>query len=268
MFVSASKGIGPISFPKLPTNDWNYWGYAVPIMIGFLVGPWLDLQQWQRAIQMHREKVSIAAGYIIGSSLFFLLILFHGLTALWALNWGAAEFIRTGITGHNYGQEILLRMFSSTSSWTFSAYAVFVSVCVLTTLDSGYIALKWFFKRMRARVTTRSFLWFPHAFSRPRFRPSSWLVSSPFLPLFCDLSWNFHDLLRHIFCGLLDTRHIPLLHYQSCECDSAGEDVLYRESGCRHFLIRLFPEVACVSNYRVPSAFGICDLASSETLVR
>jgi len=146
MFVSASKGIGPISFPKLPTNDWNYWGYAVPIMIGFLVGPWLDLQQWQRAIQMHREKVSIAAGYIIGSSLFFLLILFHGLTALWALNWGAAEFIRMGITGHNYGQEILLRMFSSASAWTFSAYAVFVSVCVLTTLDSGYIALKWFFQ--------------------------------------------------------------------------------------------------------------------------
>ena len=140
----AVKGTGPLSVPKLPTNDWNFWGFAVPIMIGFLVGPWLDLQQWQRAIQMHRERVSIAAGYIIGSSLFFLMILFHGVTALWALNWGAAEFIREGITGHNYGQEILLRVFSSGSPWTFTAYGVFVSVCVLTTLDSGYIALKWF----------------------------------------------------------------------------------------------------------------------------
>ncbi len=138
------KGTGPMGFPKLPTNDWNYWGYAVPIIIGFLVGPWLDLQQWQRAIQMHRERVSIAAGYIIGSSLFLALILFHGLTALWALNWGAGEFIREGITGHNYGQEILTRVFANASPWTFAAYAVFICVCVLTTLDSGYIALKWF----------------------------------------------------------------------------------------------------------------------------
>ncbi len=141
---SIGKGTGPLAFPKLPTNDWNYWGYAVPIIIGFLVGPWLDLQQWQRAIQMHRERVSIAAGYIIGSSLFLGLILFHGLTTLWALNWGAAEFIRPGITGHNYGQEVLTKIFSAASPWTFGAYAVFIGVCVLSTLDSGYIALKWF----------------------------------------------------------------------------------------------------------------------------
>ena len=141
-----SKGTGPLTIPKMPTNDWNYWGYAVPIIIGFLVGPWLDLQQWQRAIQMHRERVSIAAGYIIGSLLFFGLILWHGITALWALNWGASEFIRVGITGHNYGQEVLTMVFSNASSWTFAAYAVFICVCVLTTLDSGYIALKWFFQ--------------------------------------------------------------------------------------------------------------------------
>jgi len=141
---SIGKGTGPLAFPKLPTNDWNYWGYAVPIIIGFLVGPWLDLQQWQRAIQMHRERVSIAAGYIIGSSLFLGLILFHGLTTLWALNWGAAEFIRPGITGHNYGQEVLTKIFSAASPWTFGAYAIFIGVCVLSTLDSGYIALKWF----------------------------------------------------------------------------------------------------------------------------
>lgn len=138
------KGTGPLSWPKLPTNDWNYWGYAIPIMIGFLIGPWLDLQQWQRAIQMHRERVSIAAGYLVGSGLFLALLLFHGLLAIWALNWGAAEFIRVGITGHNYGQEILVRTFQAASPWVLGAYLVFLSVCVLTTLDSGYIALKWF----------------------------------------------------------------------------------------------------------------------------
>jgi len=140
------QGTGPVTWPKLPTNDWNYWGYAVPIIIGFLVGPWLDLQQWQRAIQMHRERVSIAAGYWVGSILFFLLLMFHGLMTVWALNWGAVDFVRIGITGHNYGQEVLLRVFSAAGPWTFAAYGVFVSVCILTTLDSGYIALRWFFQ--------------------------------------------------------------------------------------------------------------------------
>lgn len=141
---AARQGTGPLSFPRLPTNDWNYWGYAVPIIIGFLVGPWLDLQQWQRAIQMHRERVSIAASYWVGSLLFFLLLMFHGLMTVWALNWGASEFIRVGITGHNYGQEVLMRLFSGAGGLTFAAYGIFVSVCVLTTLDSGYIALRWF----------------------------------------------------------------------------------------------------------------------------
>ena len=144
---AAMKGTGPLSFPKLPTNDWNYWGYAVPIIIGFLVGPWLDLQQWQRAIQMHRERVSIAAGYWIGATLFFLLLMFHGLMTVWALNWGeAAAFIRVGITGHNYGEGILMSLFSQANGpWgPFVAYGIFVSLCVLSTLDSGYIALRWF----------------------------------------------------------------------------------------------------------------------------
>lgn len=142
---AAQQGTGPLHFPKLPTNDWNYWGYAIPIVIGFLVGPWLDLQQWQRAIQMHRERISIAAGYWVGSIQFFLLLLFHGLMTLWALNWEAGKFIRTGITGHFYGQEVLMRFFfEGPSPWVFGAYCVFVSICILTTLDSGYIALRWF----------------------------------------------------------------------------------------------------------------------------
>ena len=141
---AASLGTGHSEIPKLPTNDWNYWGYAVPIIIGFLVGPWLDLQQWQRAIQMHRERVSIAAGYWLGSTQFFLMLLFHGLLTLWALSWGASEFIRVGITGHPYGQEILVRKFFEASPWTFGAYAIFLAFCVLSTLDSGYIALRWF----------------------------------------------------------------------------------------------------------------------------
>ena len=51
LLTAISVGPGEVRFPRLPTNDLAYWGYAIPICIGFLVGPWLDLQQWQRAIQ-------------------------------------------------------------------------------------------------------------------------------------------------------------------------------------------------------------------------
>lgn len=147
-------GAGPFHFPKLPTDDWQYWGYVVPIIIGFLVGPWLDLQQWQRAIQMHRERVSIAAAYWIGAFEFFGILLFHGTLALWALNQGAGEWIRAGLGNYRYGHEVILRFFyenAAAAPWTFTAYCVFLCVCVLSTLDSGYIALKWFFQEGVAR---------------------------------------------------------------------------------------------------------------------
>ncbi len=132
---------------RLPTDDWNFWGYAVPICIGFLVGPWLDLQQWQRAIQMHREQISIGWAYVFGSIQFFVLLLLHGGLALWAKSLGAGEFIRAGLANYTYGQDMLMRFFYENSGphlWVFVAYCVFVCICLLTTLDSGYIALRWF----------------------------------------------------------------------------------------------------------------------------
>jgi acyl-CoA thioesterase FadM len=142
-----SRGLPAVQVDKLPTNDWNYWGYMIPIFIGFLLGPWLDLQQWQRAIQMHRERVSIAAGFVVGAVEFFLLLLFHGLLALWALGAGAASFLRPGLGGHLYGHDSVMRFLFEKAAdhpWIFGAYCVFLCGCALTTLDSGYIALRWF----------------------------------------------------------------------------------------------------------------------------
>ena len=142
-----SSVLPPITVEKLPTGDFNYWGYMVPIFIGFLLGPWLDLQQWQRAIQMHRERVSIAAAYILGAVQFFLLLLFHGFLAFWALGAGAAQYLHTGLGGHIYGHDSIMRLLFEKAGehpWIFGAYCVFLCACVLTTLDSGYIALRWF----------------------------------------------------------------------------------------------------------------------------
>jgi len=164
IFAALSRGTGDLEFPKLPTDDLNYWGFAVPIVIGFLVGPWLDLQQWQRAIQMHRERVSVAAAYWIGSLLFFGLLLFHGLIALWALKHGSGEFAREGLAGYSYAHESVLKLFfqeALTAPITFVAYCVFLGACVLTTLDSGYISLKWFLSENAAKSSNAIFAILP-----------------------------------------------------------------------------------------------------------
>jgi acyl-CoA thioesterase FadM len=139
--------VSQAQLPKLPVGNWDFWGYVVPICIGFLVGPWMDLQQWQRAIQMHRERVSVAWGYVFGSVEFFALLLFHGGLALWAQGLGASTFIRHGLANYTYGQDMLMRFFYENIAAhpvVFVAYCVFVVVCILTTLDSGYIAFRWF----------------------------------------------------------------------------------------------------------------------------
>jgi hypothetical protein len=157
-------------------HDWNFWGYAVPICIGLLLGPWLDLQQWQRAIQIHREGVSIWKSYLLGGTLFFLLLLFHGVLALWGMEHGAKSFIQVGrFDGLVYAQSILTSFFLerwSTTPWLFVAYATFISICVLTTLDSGYIALRWFLSQNVKASKNALFALIP-----------DWLITSP-IPAF------------------------------------------------------------------------------------
>jgi acyl-CoA thioesterase FadM len=185
ILLSAPARISPdlsaVQVRKLPTDDWNYWGYMVPIFIGFLLGPWLDLQQWQRAIQMHRERVSVAAAYVAGAVQFFLLLLFHGLLALWALGAGAGRFLHSGLGNHVYGHDAVMRLLFEKAAehpWIFGAYCVFLCACVLTTLDSGYIALRWFLQSNVRTSVNAIFALVPTS-----------LVTSP-IPLF-------------LFCGVI-----------------------------------------------------------------
>ncbi|MEM9282235.1 MAG: acyl-CoA thioesterase [Verrucomicrobiota bacterium] len=131
-----------------------FYGFIIPMSVGLLVGPWMDLQQWQRAIQIHREGGSVVRSYAIGSSLFFLLLILHGGLAHWALTQGANQFVRSGLLDFAYGHQILTQFFYSqvqAHPLAFGGYVAFICVCILTTLDSAYIALRWFFIQNAAK---------------------------------------------------------------------------------------------------------------------
>ncbi len=104
---------------------------------------------------MHRERVSIAAAYWVGSLEFFGILIFHG--TLRAL--GSQP--RSGRMDPPGSGQLFLRPRhhpaicfyenAAAAPWTFTAYCVFICVCILSTLDSGYVALKWYFQEGVAR---------------------------------------------------------------------------------------------------------------------
>jgi acyl-CoA thioesterase FadM len=149
-------------------------GYSIPLLVGLLVGPWLDLQHWQRAIQIHRENTSIRTSYIFGGLIFFLMLMFHGCLAAWVLGQGGVEpfavkemakdgaesvrqmfrfvpsmdVVNVGLDKFVYAHQVVVKYIDALPAEAKgllpAAYYSFLCICALTTLDSGYIALKWF----------------------------------------------------------------------------------------------------------------------------
>jgi acyl-CoA thioesterase FadM len=144
----------PFAWTSPFQDEWRgarFFGYAIPLVIGLLVGPWLDLQHWQRAIQIHREKSSIRASYFFGGSIFFLMLLFHGCLALWVMTEHGGHFAESKLDGFKYAHDLVTQYFHRNYKTLGGvmplAYFSFLAICVLTTLDSGYIALKWFLEK-------------------------------------------------------------------------------------------------------------------------
>ena len=153
ILVSQLGSVGgnqPMLAGRNPFLGMNFWGYAIPICVGLTLGPWLDLQQWQRAIQIQREGKSPLLSYLFGGGLFFLLLLAHGSLALWVGGQPGAALMREGIDGLSYGEDAVTRFFWAAASahpWAFGSYLVILCIMALTTLDSGYIALRWYLSK-------------------------------------------------------------------------------------------------------------------------
>ena len=149
--AGVGKGIDGLGLEQGYTMN-RFWGLAVPLVVGLLVGPWLDLQHWQRAIQIHREETSIRLSYVFGGIIFFLLLLFHGHLAMWVMGNARDSFEVTTskLDDLVYGHNLIVQYFSSGfagNSLVPAAYFGFLVICILTTLDSGYVSLKWFLEK-------------------------------------------------------------------------------------------------------------------------
>jgi acyl-CoA thioesterase FadM len=132
--------------------------FWIPIAIGFLCGPWLDLQNWQRVIQIKKENGSVFASYIVAGIIFWVFLMLDGFLALACYKY-ANEFLPDMIaTLSNLDPSSLFYSVKSIITLTLGSvpsfelllgcYILAASLFALSTFDSGYIAYKWYASKL------------------------------------------------------------------------------------------------------------------------
>jgi acyl-CoA thioesterase FadM len=130
--------------------------FWIPILVGFLCGPWLDIQHWQRAVQIKKEGLSLSASYVVGGLIFWIIMMVDGMLALACYNHGIENIPEFSLLLSNIDPGSLLYSVKKTITLVLSsdgsfhyllgAYLVFIGLSALSTFDSGYIAYKWYLK--------------------------------------------------------------------------------------------------------------------------
>lgn len=148
-FFALSQTKTPWSIP-LASFDNRFYGLAIPTLVGFLLGPWLDVQQWQRAAAIQREGGSVRLAYAAGALLFF------GLLSINAVLAAAAGKVGTIISADNLpGSEAAvasaLARFQNGPFGIAGAYAIWTALALGTTIDSSYNATRWFLSTKQSR---------------------------------------------------------------------------------------------------------------------
>ena len=142
----------PDSSPVRQPYDLTFAGFAVPLAAGLLFGPWLDLQQWQRAISMKESNINIARGFALGGLLFFILLLVLGGLSILLVPEGIAPAI-SALDGRGHSQAALTETLQALEGrLPITAFIIVSVIAMLSTLDSAHLALRWYAKH-RDRTT-------------------------------------------------------------------------------------------------------------------
>jgi acyl-CoA thioesterase FadM len=141
---------GPPAPPvPLAAFDERFYGLVLPSLVGFLLGPWSDIQQWQRVVAIHRAGGSIRAAYAGGALLFLGLLLLNATLA--ALSGpGIPMLSADGIPGAQAA--VTGAVARAGLSPAAGAFLVWTLVAMVSTIDSFYCATRW----LLTSVTTRS----------------------------------------------------------------------------------------------------------------
>ncbi len=158
-----------------PVYEYAFW---VPVLVGFAFGPWLDLQHWQRVIQIKKENLPVGISYAFGGLIFFSIIVIDGIIALAAYEYFPAVLGLNKINATLHTQSTLMLQAKDIITQVLnihpqlnmllSFYVTFVVLGAISTFDSGYVALKWYLTKLLADSKSIVFSFVPKSlFSSP-----------------------------------------------------------------------------------------------------
>ena len=114
--------------------------FLLPTLVGFALGPWSDIQQWQRVIEIRKAGLSPAVAYV-GGSLVFLALLFAN--AYLSRMAGPNLLVATdGAVGAQ--SSVAARLGAEGFGVGAGAFALWATIAAATTIDSFYCAARWY----------------------------------------------------------------------------------------------------------------------------
>lgn len=145
--LSLQGSVAPLAAPT-QGFDARFYGLVLPSLVGFLLGPWTDIQQWQRVVEIRRAGGSPALSYGLGSLGFLALL---ALNAWLAISAGAAAPL-TYSDGSSGEQATVAGVLAAGSDpLAGAALVLWATVALLSTADGSYCALRWHLTAVTAR---------------------------------------------------------------------------------------------------------------------
>ncbi len=151
VFLIGSPWPGAVasSAPRAPF-DATFAGFIIPLIAGLLVGPWFDIQQWQRAIALHQRNSSVLFGFLWAAAIFFAYIMVIGTLTL-SLTGGLEASRFVGANGLVHAQSALTTALQS-EPVLLTAFGLAAGLVLIGTIDSAKVALNWYLTKERGAV--------------------------------------------------------------------------------------------------------------------
>ena len=144
----AAMPAGSVAPTPVETPDTlSVWSFLLPTLVGFALGPWGDLQQWQRAVEIRRSGSSPAIAYVGGGAIFLALLIANAMLAR-----AAGANILVGADGAIGAQSsVAARLAADGFGPGLVAFAVWAVIAAISTIDSFYCATRWYLSSLLAK---------------------------------------------------------------------------------------------------------------------
>ncbi len=141
------------TYPGVPLQkfDSRFYGLVMPTVIGFLLGPWLDIQHWQRAVTIKREGGNVGLAYGVGALLFFGFLFLNALTASAVGPIGSILSIDGLPSAQGAVSAATVLAAENGRPYLAVAFVIWTVIALASTVDSFYCATAWFLKGKHLR---------------------------------------------------------------------------------------------------------------------